>query len=72
MLSPPPPEGDDSPRDARHLVVLPALPLPTGEVIERPFKDFGYQIYFEDPQSTIDIEANVRLSSISPVPCATT
>ena len=62
MVAPPPPKGgeeQDTPPDARHMVALPSLPLPTGEVIERPFKDFGYQIYFQDPQSTVEIQENV-------------
>jgi hypothetical protein len=41
--------------------------LPTGEVIQHPFKDFGYQIYFQDPQSTVDIHAQVCSALISPV-----
>ena len=62
---PPPVPGQPS-LDTAHLVALPSLPLPTGEVIQRPFKDFGYQLYFGDPQSTIDIQADVRSLSISP------
>ena len=61
----PPPQAGQEPLDTAHLVTLPALPLPTGEVIEHPFKNFGYQLYFQNPQSTIDIQANVCASSIS-------
>jgi len=64
---PPPKDGEEA-LDIRQLVALPSLPLPTGEVIERPFKDFGYQLYFQDPQSTVDIQANVCWLSISPTP----
>lgn len=39
-----PSEDEDSPRDSRHLVVLLTVPLPTGEVIEPPFSDFGYRL----------------------------
>ena len=63
----PPPQAGREPLDTAHLVTLPALPLPTGEVIEHPFKNFGYQLYFQNPQSTMDIQANVCSSSISPL-----
>ena len=59
---PPPPlkDGEEPPvQDTLHLVLTPEVALPTGEVIKRPFKDFGYQLYFGDPQSTIDIQENV-------------
>ena len=61
MPAPPPPKDGEEPppQGTVHLIVAPEVPLPTGEVIKRPFKDFGYQLYFEDPQSMVDIQENV-------------
>jgi hypothetical protein len=62
MPPPPPPKDGEEPApapDILQMVALPELALPTGEVIQRPFKHFGYQLHIQDPQSTIEIHANV-------------